>query len=345
MKKVVVIFGSISSEHEVSCKSAYSILTNIDKQKYDVSMIGIDKQGKWFEYVGNVDNVGKNTWIEDYENKKKIEDINEHLKKYDVAFPVLHGKYGEDGTIQLILEKANIKYVGCDVLASKIAMDKIRSKEIVKETGISIVGYVSITKEKFSSIVKNKEKFREFIENLIEKLSLPIFVKPNQEGSSYGVSKVEQKEQIKEAIQNSFKYDDCVLIEKYISNRKEIECAIIEKDNDIYASTPGEIVSANEIYDYDSKYNNDNSYTKIPADISSDKINIIKEYAKKVFKVLNLSSLSRIDFFVSNEKIYFNEVNTMPGFTNISMYPKMLMHDGISYNKIIEILIESSYNK
>lgn len=345
MKKIVVIFGSISSEHEVSCKSAYSILTNIEYNKYDVGMIGIDKKGKWFEYVGSVDNVGKNTWIEDSKNKKEIEDINEYLKKYDVAFPVIHGKYGEDGTIQLILENANIKYVGCDVLASKIAMDKVGSKEIVKDAGISIVDYVSITKKDFINMLENIEKYIKFEEYLIEKLGLPMFVKPNQEGSSYGVSKIENKEQIKKALENSFKYDDCALIEKYISNKKEIECAIIEKDNDIFASTPGEIVSATEIYDYDSKYNNDSSYTKIPADISSDKINIIKEYAKKVFKILNLSSLSRIDFFVSNNKIYFNEVNTMPGFTNISMYPKMLIYDNISYNEIIKILIENAYNK
>ena len=342
MKKVVVIFGSISSEHEVSCKSAYSILKNIDTKKYDVFMIGIDKRGKWFEYLGNIENVGNNVWIGDSKNKKEILEINTYLKRFDVAFPVLHGKYGEDGTIQSILEEANIKYVGCKVKASKVAMDKICSKEFVKKYGIPIVDYVSISKDKYYSIFNDNKKYNLFLNDIKSKLGFPIFVKPNKEGSSYGVSKVEQVEKVKEAIENSLKYDDLVLIEKYISNRKEVECAIIEKDSNIIVSTPGEIVSETEIYDYNSKYNSEISYTKIPAEISKDKIEQIRKYAKSIFKILKLSSLARIDFFVSNNNIFFNEVNTMPGFTSISMYPKMLVYDNINYNEIIEILIENS---
>lgn len=342
MKKVVIIFGSISSEHEVSCKSAYSVLKNIDNKKYDISMIGIDKKGKWFEYLGNIENIGNNEWIEDKRNKKEIININKYLRRFDVAFPVLHGKYGEDGTIQQILEDTNVKYVGCGVKSSKIAFDKICAKEIVKSAGIPIVDYISISKNEYYSIINNEEKYCFFLKELEVKLGLPIFVKPNKEGSSYGVSKVEQIEKVKEAIENSLKYDDIVLIEKYISNRKEVECSIIEKEEKIIVSTPGEIVSETEIYDYNSKYNSNISYTKIPAEILEDKIKQIKKYAKNIFKILNLSSLARVDFFISNDKVYFNEVNTMPGFTDISMYPKMLVYDNIAYNEIIEILIENT---
>ena len=260
------------------------------------------------------------------------------MRKFDVVFPVLHGKYGEDGTIQGIFEMAKVKYVGCKVLGSGIAMDKIFSKELVNSINIPIVEYMTLNKKEYYNMNGNVEEIKKKINDV---LSFPVIVKPNKEGSSYGVYKVDKEEKIKEAIEYAFKYDDSILIEKYISNRKEVECAVIYMDEKIYASTLGEIVSESELYDFNSKYKSTISYTKIPADISNDLINKIKEYAIKIFKVLKLDGLSRVDFFVSNDKIYFNEVNTMPGFTNISMYPKMLIHDGISYDKIIDILIEN----
>lgn len=337
MKKVLVIFGSMSSEHEISCISAGNVLENIDKEKYLVTKLGIDKSGKWFEYNGEISNIKENKWLEDNDNKIEVEDIISYLRKFDVVFPVLHGKYGEDGTIQGLFELAKVKYVGCKVLGSSIAMDKICSKILANTAGIPIVEYLTLSKSEY-------EKFDidELKNTVLQKLSFPVIVKPNKEGSSYGVKKVENANELKEAIEYSFKYDDKILIEKYIGNRKEVECAVIEKDGGIYASTPGEIVSATELYDFDSKYTNKESYTKIPADIKDEYLEKIKKYAKVIFKTLNLNGLSRVDFFVSDDDIYFNEVNTLPGFTNISMYPQMLIHDGISYSKIIEILIENS---
>lgn len=342
MKRVLIVFGSKASEHEVSCVSAYSILNNIDKNKYDVKMLGIDKEGTWFEYTGDIVNLKKNTWIVDVENKIKIENIIEYLKCFDTVFPVLHGKYGEGGFIQGLFEIAEVNYVGCDVLGSSVAMNKTITKRIVETLNIPIVNYVNITENEFNGYLINDKKKEELIDMLIGKIGFPMFVKPNQEGSSYGVTKVNKKDDIFEAINYALKFDSSVLIEKYISNKKEVECAIIERDNNVVASTPGEICSACEVYDYDSKYNNSASYTKIPAEISLENLNKIKEYSKNIFKALGLTSIARVDFFVSDDKIYFNEVNTMPGFTDISMYPKMLMHDKMEYKEIIDILIENS---
>lgn len=339
MKKVLVIFGSMSSEHEISCISAANVLENINNKKYIVTKLGIDKNGKWFEYKGEISNIKENKWLEDEVKKVEIKNIIDYLNKFDVVFPVLHGKYGEDGTIQGLFELAKVKYVGCKVLGSSLAMDKICSKILVNTVGIPIVKYLAISKIEYESKDFNIERLKSEVSNM---LSFPVIVKPNKEGSSYGVKKVDDENSLKEAIEYSFKFDDKILIEKYIGNRKEVECAVIEKDGIIYASTPGEIVSATELYDFDSKYVNKNSYTNIPADISNNFIERIKEYAKVVFKTLNLNGLARVDFFVSDNNIYFNEVNTMPGFTSISMYPQMLIHDGICYSKIIDILINNA---
>ncbi len=339
--KVVVVFGGMSSEHGVSCISAYNILSNIDYEKYEVYKIGIAKDGIWYEYTGDNEYLNDDKWINDTSNCIKINDVFTKLKEYDVAFPILHGKYGEDGTIQGLFEISGIKYVGCKVLGSAIAMNKTLAKKIVKNEGINIVDYVELTDKKYNSIIENEEEFQQFIFDVEEKIGLPLIVKPNREGSSYGVSKVETIGELKNALEESFKFDNALLIEKYISNRQEIECAVIEDGFNIYASTPGEIVSANELYDFNAKYENDDSYAKIPCDISEENIEKIKEYSKKIFRSLELSSLSRVDFFVSDGNVYFNEVNTLPGFTTISMYPKMLIHDGIEYKKIIDTLIEN----
>lgn len=341
MKNILVVFGFKSSEHEISCKSAYSILSNIDKSKYNFDMAGIDKSGNWFKYTGDILNIKENTWVEDKDNKIKIDNIIEFLKKYDIVFPVLHGKYGEDGAIQGLFEIAEVKYVGCKVLGSSIAMNKTISKKLVQSENIPVVEYVNITKDKFNDMLSNSNMYNAFIDKVAEKIGFPMFIKPNQEGSSYGVSKVNKKDEIKDAMEYALGFDSTVLIEKYISNKKEVECAVIKKDGKLFISTPGEICSATEVYDYNSKYNNEKSYTNIPANIPVKKLEKVKEYSKKIFEILNLTSLSRIDFFVTDENIYFNEVNTMPGFTDISMYPKMLEYDGIKYSKIIDILIEN----
>ncbi len=337
MKKVLVVFGGVSSEHEVSSISAYNVVCNLNKSKYDVKLIGIDKSGIWYQYTGNFENLNNNTWLNDVENLKKVEKIFEELKTYDIVFPVLHGKIGEDGKIQGVFEVAGIPYVGCNVLGSSISMNKILSKEIANSNNIPIVDFCELSKKDFDS--KKESKLNE----ILEKIGLPLIVKPNEEGSSFGVYKVDVKEDLEQKIMNSFKFGDTLLIEKYIENRQEVECAVLQnKNGELIIATPGEIVSANEFYDYEAKYENKNSYDKIPANIDSKLLEKIKEYSKVIFEKLNLHGLARVDFFVSGNEIFFNEVNTMPGFTKISMYPKMLIHDGISYDKILDTLIENA---
>ncbi|MEG2235843.1 MAG: D-alanine--D-alanine ligase family protein [Clostridia bacterium] len=334
MIKVLVIFGGMSSEHSISCLSASNVLENIDKNKYDITKIGIDKLGDWFKYTGSNENIKENKWKEDANNKYKITDILVELKKYDCIFPVLHGKYGEDGTIQGVFELAKIPYIGCDTEGSSIAMDKIISKELVKNIGINVVEYFYLNK--YENITN--EKLEKLIN--INNLNYPLIVKPNKEGSSYGVSKVNNIDELNKAIKFSFEFDDKILIEKYISNRKEIECAVLGEKT-LHISTPGEILSANEFYDFNSKYENNKSSNQIPANVDLNILNEIKTYAFKIFNVLRLRGISRVDFFFDTKenKVYFNEVNTLPGFTNISMYPKMLEYDGIEYSQIIDKLI------
>lgn len=332
MKKVAVIFGGMSSEHEISCLSVTSVLKNINNEKYEVDKIGITKDGKWVEYIGSIEKIKECRWQRD-ENNIQIKDVISFLKNYDVIFPVLHGKYGEDGTVQGILEFTGVKYVGCNVLGSAIAMDKIMSKKIADSNGVPITDYISVSKEKYD-ISKIKQ-------DVLAKLGYPVIVKPSKEGSSFGVSKVQDESTLKEKIEYAFLYDNEILIENYIDDRIEVECAVLEINGNIYISTPGQINSANEFYDFNAKYENSNSSIKIPANISKEKLEKIKEYAKIVFESLKLNMISRIDFFVSKDNIYFNEVNTMPGFTDISMYPKMLEYDGIDFERLIDILLDS----
>ena len=338
--KMLVFFGSSSTEHEISCRSAANILQNIDTSKYDVTKIGIDKNDEFYIYSGDIEKIKQNKWLKDEKNKYRITNIIDFLRNYDVAFPVLHGKYGEGGKIQKIFELANIKYIGCSSLESSVAMNKLLCKKLVSSINIDVVDYVDISKEKY----ENSDK-KELIENIQNKLDLPLFVKPNKEGSSYGVSKVDNISKLYEAMKKAFTYDDTVLVEKYISDKKEIECGVIQKDKKIIVTTPGEIYSENEVYDYYSKYSSEKSYTKVPAIIKEETKEKIKKYSKDIFKILNLTSLARVDFFVTKEKIFFNEVNTMPGFTDISMYPKMLINDGFTYTEIIDTLVDNALNK
>jgi D-alanine-D-alanine ligase len=334
MIKVLIVFGSMSSEHEISCISAANVLQNLDKNKYEITKCGIDKTGNWYIYSGSIDNIKKNIWISDEKNKYIVTDVLNELKKYDVVFPVLHGKYGEDGTIQGIFEFSGVKYIGCGIEGSSIGMNKILAKKLVNIINIPIVEYLK---------VNIKTSIQDIIENFNNSnLKFPVIVKPNKEGSSYGVTKANNIEEFRKAIDFGFKYDDDLLIEKFISKRKEIECSVLVE----HVSTPGEIISANEFYDFDGKYNSKESYTKIPADIDKSNIEKIKTYAFQIFKNLGLKGISRIDFFLDEEDntIYFNEVNTMPGFTSISMYPKMLEYDGIKYSDILDFLIQDAIN-
>lgn len=339
--KLGVIFGGMSTENEVSCISGASVIKHLNKEKYNVFPIYIDKIGNWYKV--KLEDVEKS---EELENKEHIENITEYLKQMDVIFPVLHGLYGEDGTIQGLFELLKIPYVGCGVLASSVGMDKVYTKLIFEKANINQAKYIYIRKynEKYIYI---DEEFNERILELEDiakitndKLEFPVFVKPSNSGSSVGINKAHNIEELKNAIVEAGKYDNKILIEEGIVG-KEVECAVLGNE-DVISSCVGEIKSADEFYSYDAKYNNENSKTLIPAEISEENSKKIQKLAIKAFKAISGRGLSRVDFFIEDktEKIYINEINTLPGFTSISMYPKLFEAVGISYEKLLDDLIE-----
>ena len=339
--KIGVIFGGMSTENEVSCISGASVIKHLNKEKYNVFPIYIDKIGNWYKV--KLEDVEKS---EELENKEHIENITEYLKQMDVIFPVLHGLYGEDGTIQGLFELLKIPYVGCGVLASSVGMDKVYTKLIFEKANINQAKYIYIRKynEKYIYI---DEEFNEKILELEDitkitndKLRFPVFVKPSNSGSSVGINKAHNIEELKNAIVEAGKYDNKILIEEGIVG-KEVECAVLGNE-DVISSCVGEIKSADEFYSYDAKYNNENSKTLIPAEISEENSKEIQKLAIKAFKAISGRGLSRVDFFIEDktQKIYINEINTLPGFTSISMYPKLFEAVGISYEKLLDNLIE-----
>ena len=330
MIKLGVIYGGISTEHDVSEMSAKSVIENLDKEKYEIHEIYINKYGKWFE---NKDG-----------EKEEIYNLVWTLKDLDVVFPVLHGLGGEDGTIQGMLEMLKIPYVGCGVLASSVGMDKVYTKIIFEKAGIPEAPYIYIKKNEDGYVIIN-ENFEEEefnIEKINDKLKFPMFVKPSNSGSSVGVKKATNNGELKMAIENAGQYDCKILVEQGIDG-KEVECAILD-GKEILASTVGEIMSAEEFYSFDAKYNIPESKNVIPANIEESQIEEIRELAVRAFKAIDGKGLARVDFFVEKEtnKIYINEINTMPGFTKISMYPKLFEAVGISYSDLLDKLIENA---
>lgn len=328
MIKLLIIFGGISKEHEISCISAGNILEQIKKDNYKITMVGIDKCENWLEYTGEIFKIKNNIWLSDKNNLKMIQDKANYISKYDVVFPILHGKFGEDGKIQAIFEKIGIDYVGCDSKTSAICIDKVLSKKNVGLAGVPVVPYQTLSKE----------------EKLDLKLEFPLIVKPNTEGSSYGVMKANNKLELKIAIENAFEFDNSILIEQFI-NAREIECAVL--GNDFYViSDIGEIIPDKEFYDFESKYVSNGSVINIGEEtkVSLNQRKTIRDYTETISKLLGVKGLARIDFFISkdDEKIYFNEINTMPGFTDISMYPKLMENEGINYSDLIDELIKLS---
>ncbi|MBE7015584.1 MAG: D-alanine--D-alanine ligase [Ruminococcaceae bacterium] len=343
--KVCVIFGGQSPEHEISRKSVTSVINNLNKDKYDISVIGITKDGEWFLYTGDVKNIKGGEWEQDTKNKKKaiispdakdravlVFDENGISKIHpDIVFPVLHGEYGEDGTIQGLLELANIKYVGMGVLASGNGMDKAYSKIVFASAGIPQADWV---------VVKTSDNRDQRIKEIEEKLGYPCFVKPCNTGSSVGVGKAHNREELVAALENAAKYDRKILVEENIDGH-EVECSVLGNENPA-AAVVGEIVPTVEFYDFDAKYNDASTKLQIPADIDSETTKKIQEYAIRAFKALDGMGLSRVDFFVKYEdgSIVLNEINTMPGFTDISMYPKLWDAAGLGYSDLLDKLIE-----
>ena len=320
MKNVLIIFGGNSSEHDISCISAKSILKNIDTNLFNVTAVGISKNNDWYIYNDKIDILDKD-WL----NKSifKITNIIEFLKEFDVVFPITHGNNGEDGKLEGLLDLFNIKYVGSKTLASSIGFDKEASKIFFDYLGIRQVPFITI--------------YERNIKEIENKINYPIIIKPACGGSSIGISKAENKKELKKALKEAFKYDTKIIIEKFI-NARELEVAVLKKNDDLIISDIGEIVSCNNFYDYNAKYEKE-SKLEIPANINLDLKNKIKETANKIFNNLNLDSYARIDFFLEDNNLYINEINTIPGFTEISMYPKLIMNEGITYKDLITILI------
>ena len=345
--KLGVVFGGESTENEVSVVSANSILNNLDTEKYDIYPIYIDKEGTWWEYEKQ-NNLKLGTKIR---NKKLIENERKYLNQLDVIFPVLHGKYGEDGTIQGFFELLGLPYVGCHVLSSSIGMDKAYSKIIFEKAGLkqAVYEYIRKYKDKYIYVNKNFEEEILTLESIAKKVSkelkYPMFVKPSNAGSSVGINKSKNFEQLKDYIEIASQFDNKILIEQEINGR-EIECAVLGNE-DVTASCVGEIKPAEEFYSYNAKYSNKESIIQIPADLPKEISEEIRKQAIKAFKAIDGKGLARVDFFVerkSNE-IYINEINTMPGFTNISMYPKLFEKSGISYKELLNTLVALAFEK
>ena len=344
--KVAVIFGGTSTEHDVSVVSGTSVIQNLNKEKYEIYPTYIDKEGNWHKYTKEINEIKVLPIGTKLEEITKINNIIEYLKQMDIAFPVLHGLGGEDGSIQGLFKMINLTYVGCGILASSVGMDKVYTKIIFEKAGIpqTEYEYIKANNQEFTYVYKSfseeKMKLTNIVDKIEKSLTYPMFVKPSNSGSSVGVRKANNNEELKEAIINASKYDTKILVEEGIIG-KEIECAVLGKE-DITTSPVGEVLSAEDFYSFDAKYNNQESKTVIPADIDKNISNEIRDLSIKAFKAIDGKGLSRVDFFVENKtnKIYINEINTMPGFTTISMYPKLFEQIGISYTEILDKLIE-----
>lgn len=348
MKKTVcVIFGGRSSEHEVSCSSAANVLSYIDKEIYEVITVGITKEGNWRLYSGGLDEMRNHTW-ECVESKKCIlsPDPNHHgllvfnkngdvsVTHIDIIFPVLHGKNGEDGTIEGLFELSGIPYVGCGVLASSACMDKITTKIILKNAGIPVCdGFDICAHEAKDTCVVNKK--------IMDTIGYPVVIKPSNAGSSVGITLVKSESELAPALKLATENDRRILIERAM-NIRELECAVMGSYEKVEASCVGEIVKKTEMYDYETKYIADTTELVMPANISNEISDKIRKMAIKAFSALDCFGLSRIDFFMDKDtgEILLNEINTLPGFTNISMYPKLWEKSGLSNKELITKLLE-----
>lgn len=345
LKNLLVIFGGCSSEYEVSLRSSASVLRNVNKEKYNVLTLGITKNGKWYLYTGDVDSIENGSWVTsgsitpalispDREDKSLIvmKDNKIEKIKIDVIFPVLHGKNGEDGTIQGLFDLAGIPYVGCGALASGMCMDKAVTNTLADNAGIPGAKWSAFTKTEYYN---NKIE----LQPIIEKLGFPIFVKPANAGSSVGISKAHNLEELKVALDVAFQNDYKAVLEEALVGR-EIECAVMGNAEPV-ASCIGEILPTAEFYDYEAKYVDNSTGLAIPADLPEELSEKVRKEAIRAYKTMGCEGLSRVDFFLSEDgTCYLNEINTLPGFTSISMFPKLFGHVGVEYSELIDKLIE-----
>ena len=344
--KLAVLFGSSSNEHEVSVVSAASIIKNLDKKKYDITPIYLDQNNDFYLWKEDLKTIEPKTIGILPTNLEPIKDPFTYLKTFDCVFLMIHGKNGEDGILSSILEFEKIPYVGNKPLASIITMDKILTKELLENNGIQTARYLSFTKYNEEYILKgNSFQLEEIINKIDQALKFPLFIKPANSGSSIGVSKVTNKKELQEEILKALEIDNRILVEEEIIG-KELECGILEEEKVVKASVIGEVKAAAEFYSFDAKYKNAESKTIIPAEICKADSDAIRKIAIKAFKILDLHGFSRIDFFLTEDhEIILNEINTIPGFTEISMYPKLWEESDIPYSKLLDILIKESIKK
>jgi len=341
--RVAVFFGGASPEHEVSMQSARNVVEALDKEKYEVLLVGLDRKGHWFlenstqallnpsviEVVGE----GHEPVLLCSDGSKQLTSLN-HSKKnfsFDVAFPVMHGPNGEDGTIQGLFRLAQVPFVGAGILSSALCMDKDYMKRILQQAGLPIPHFVTIYKRDLLTVDYS---------SLLQEVGLPCFVKPANMGSSVGVSKVHSKEELQDAIELAFRYDTKILVETAIEGR-EIECSVLGNDSPV-ASLPGEIILNHEFYTYEAKYiDAHGAVLEAPAKLEPSQVKAVQTLSIQAFQALECEGMARVDLFLTKEgKVLINELNTIPGFTNISMYPRMWEASGLSYSKLLDRLIQ-----
>ena len=344
---VCALFGGLSPEHDVSLRSAESVLNNMDPEKYNIFPVGITKEGDWVLY-GSTDyhKLPDGSWLQEPNNRKSVispvrgqglltfESDGVVRESIDVVFPVLHGENGEDGAMQGLLQMAGIPYVGPHVAASAVSMDKTLTKLVVDTIDVPQAAWHLVRSCDLSGQIET------ILDAIERRFAYPVFVKPAGTGSSVGVSKAADRAELKEALLQAGKYDAKILVEEFIHGR-EIEVAVMGNAMPV-ASVCGEIDSGAEFYDYDAKYVTDTSVAYIPARIPADVAEQVRECAVKVYTAIGCQGLSRVDFFVTYEgnRIVFNEINTLPGFTSISMYPKLFGASGIPYGQLIDELLK-----
>lgn len=347
-QKIIILFGGQSGEHEVSLNSASSVLKAIDQEKYEIETIGIAKNGQW-HWGMRPEQWQQDPTLEgipvilahDPTNPRFIALDGSSLPqdgKFALIFPILHGPFGEDGTIQGLFEMANIPYAGSGVLGSALGMDKDRMKAVFTEAGLPQAPYLTVLRTML------QKPMEQLLDNIEHSLGYPCFVKPANLGSSVGISKARNREELIQALQLAAEYDRKLVVEQNIVGR-EIELSVLGNE-DAQASIPGEILPAKDFYDYEAKYIDTGSQLVIPAPLAPEVVRSLQEKAVAAFKAVEACGLSRVDFFVTEgSQIYINEINTMPGFTQISMYPKLWEASGIPYTELITRLIELGFQR
>ena len=348
-KNLITLFGGQSSEHAVSCMSVQNVAASVDREKYNLILVGITEEGRWLK-VDSLEQIKNDTWRESKTSAVISPDATEKALllfhgneveriPVDVVFPVLHGLYGEDGTVQGLLELAKIPYVGCGVLASAVSMDKLSTKLIVRNLGIRQAAYIQVLKRELTDM--------EAVAGRVEEaFPYPVFIKPSNAGSSKGVSRADNREELLKGLEEAARHDRRILVEEMIVGH-EVECAVYgggtEED---LASGVGEILAGAEFYDYDAKYYSSESRTVVDPKLPGNSVEEIREAAVKIFRAVDGYGLSRVDFFVKKDgEVVFNEINTMPGFTAISMYPMLWEARGIDKKTLINDLISHALKR